>query len=92
MEKEVDYWKVTGIILIFFVVLLLGKSLICNEQKIPTQIGEIDSQTLEQIKNLTSQFEKLGEIDYMWGELQQLAVDVQYGDDAKAKQGEQDGV
>ncbi len=57
MEKEVDYWKLTGIILIFFVVLLLGKSLICNEQKIPTQIGEIDSQTLEQIKNLTSQYE-----------------------------------
>ncbi len=57
MEKEVDYWKLTGIILIFVVVLLLGKSLICNEQKIPTQIGEIDSQTLDQIKNLTSQYE-----------------------------------
>ena len=57
MEKEVDYRKVASIILIFFVVLFLAQSLICNEQKTPTQIGEIDSQTLEQIKNLTTQYE-----------------------------------
>ncbi len=56
-KREINYWKLTGIILIFIVVLLLGKSLICNEQKIPTQIGKIDTLALEQIKNLTTQYE-----------------------------------
>ena len=34
----------------------------------------------EIVLSYESQFEKLGEIDYMWGELYQLATDVQYGE------------
>ena len=51
-EKEIDYWKLAGIISIFLVVGLIAGSMICNEKKVSTPIGEIDSLSLEQFKSI----------------------------------------